>query len=168
MITDRDTDGLGYELGMKAENLFEKVMKHRGWAVTPSTPQQNKVEHWDFRIVKDDWNLKVDVKAQKRINRRDEAVDGKWLWIELVNVAGNPGWVHSTKADFLAFERGDVFLFVKPSDLRDVLAQSVIPMPVETAGEAHYCLYQRANRKDQLTLIRYADLPVTKAIPINE
>lgn len=165
MITDRDTDGLGYALGMKAEEVFKQVMQERGWTVTDANKQQNMIEHWDFRIVKGDWNLTVDVKAQKRINRRDEAVDNKWLWIELRNVVGEPGWVHRTKADFLAFERDDMFLFVKPADLRKVLEEVVIPMPVETAGEAHYSIYQRKDRNDELTLIRYADLPVTKVVP---
>lgn len=159
VISDRDRDGLGYELGVNAEAAFKKLMTRRGWYVEEAPIESNIYDHWDYQVFKDQWALKVDVKAQKRVSRGDTVTTPTWVWIEIKNNAGYPGWLYQTKADYLAFQRESVFYLVTPADLQEVVERLVMNELVEDASNAQYKLYSRKGRSDMLTMIRYTDLP---------
>jgi hypothetical protein len=163
MISERDRDGLGYALGVKAEDWFVEVFQHAGWTVEPATKQQNIMEHWDYKVSKDHKQLLIDVKAEKRIARSNTSTNNQWVWLELKNNAGYDGWLYNTHADYLAFQRGSVFYLVTPAKLREVVGQKVQMVQVAHPHLAQYKLFQRKDRKDLLTLIKYSDLP-TEAI----
>lgn len=168
MISDRDTDGRGYELGMGAEEAFRRTMSARGWWVEEATPEQNRTEHWDFRIMKERWSLRVDVKAEKRIRRWNRGTDAEWVWVELRNNFGMEGWLYSTEADYLAFQRGFRFYMVKPQALAEVVEQVVSPTMTDRPEDARYACYTRTGRNDLLTLINYSDLPVSAVVAHKE
>lgn len=158
MFNERDTASRGESIGQNAEERFAEIMRTRGWRVTPSNLEQNKREHWDFRLMRNGFDLRVDVKAAKRIHRWDSDPNSEWLWIEVRNNRGYSGWAYSTKADFIAFERLEEFWLVRPRDLRTVLAALVVPEQVNNTEKARYHLYRRIGRQDAVTLIRYEDL----------
>ena len=160
MISDRDRDGLGYAIGASAEEFFKHVMNKRGWYVEDATKEQNIYEHWDFRLYKDHWSFTVDVKAQKRVSRGDTDTTPQYVWLELRNNAGFPGWLYKTEANYLAFQREDVFYLVAPRDLRDVVTRLVDDEMVRYPKDALYKVYSREGRDDLLTMIKYKDLPI--------
>ena len=45
---------------------------------------------------------KIDVKARKRVARKDSDVQDDLVWLEFKNVQGKIGWVYG-KADWIAF-----------------------------------------------------------------
>lgn len=166
MISDRDTDGRGFDIGEKGEDYFKAVMTYRGWTVEPSPIRENMIEHWDFKISKDYHEYLVDVKGHKRVARWDDAASDNWTWIEIKNNAGYPGWLYATKADFIAFQQKDMFHFVTPEVLRNWLEWRVDLNSefVTNPQDARYRLYQRKGRKDVLTLINYNEMPVRKTV----
>lgn len=153
-------------MGKDGESLFEQVMRRRGWEVEPSPMRENMIEHWDFKITKGAHVLKVDVKAHKRIQRWDDKPDDKWVWLEIKNNAGYPGWLYATKADFIAFQREECFYFVPPDSLRAWMEWRVDMDGdlVSRPEDAKYRLYQRKGRKDILTLVKYSEMPVKKTV----
>jgi hypothetical protein len=59
---------------------------------------------------------KIDVKARKRVARKDANVQDDLVWLEFKNVQGKFGWLYG-KADWIAFERDEDFVLVKRHDL---------------------------------------------------
>jgi len=94
------------EIGEHAEDLFILMAVRSGWKVSASSQTENIEEHWDFLIEKGEIQYKVEVKGQKRINRKDNKEQNDFVWVELQNVRGKAGWLFG-KADLIAFE-GDV------------------------------------------------------------
>lgn len=157
-IDKRDTGGRGMVLGVLAEDRFVNLMQHRGWSVTHANERENKLEHWDYKIVKGQYSFKVDVKAQKRISRADRLPNRTWLWVELKNNFGYPGWAVQNKADYFAFERDNLFYLVSSANLARIVKSLVINEIVRNPAKAQYRIYSREGRSDALSLIRYADL----------
>lgn len=164
MISDRDRGGLGYDLGMKAEDLFRRKMIEIGWEVYEADREENIYEHWDFAVWKDAYLRKIDVKAQKRVSRNDTTTSNEWVWVELLNNGGYPGWLYQTHANYLAFQYESMFHLVTPHELRVLIQEKVEPVRVNKSADAQYKLFTRHGRKDLLTLVRYDDLPVRHTI----
>src|SRR5574338_496306 len=80
------------------------LMESKGWKVQNATQDQNMKEHFDYIISKGEISLKVEVKAEKRLSSKDESTQSEFIWIEILNVQGNNGWIHG-KADYIAFQR---------------------------------------------------------------
>jgi len=104
------------EIGEHAEDLFILMAVRSGWKVSASSQTENIEEHWDFLIEKGEIQYKVEVKGQKRINRKDNKEQNDFVWVELQNVRGKAGWLFG-KADLIAFEKQNAFIFVKRLDL---------------------------------------------------
>ena len=149
------------ELGEKAEGLFILMAVRLGWKISASSNDENINDHWDYLLEKDDQNFKVEVKAEKRIERKDNGAQSDFIWVELRNVRGKVGWLFG-KADLIAFEREKTFFFVKRLDLLTVVNQKVnLVTKVRFAKDALYKIYTREGRKDKLTL-----LPASEIEPI--
>lgn len=132
-----------------------------GWKISASGKEQNIDEHWDYLIEKEDQHFKVEVKAEKRIQRKDNGSQTDFTWVELRNVRGKVGWLFG-KADLIAFEKGSSFIFVKRLDLLSLVNQKVnLVAKVKSAQDALYKIYTREGRKDKLTL-----LPTSEIEPI--
>jgi hypothetical protein len=129
-----------------------------GWKISASTKEQNIDEHWDFLIEKENQVYKVEVKSEKRIERRDGESQGNFIWVELRNVRGKVGWLFG-KADLIAFETANSFVFVQRRDLLAVVNQKVdLVAKVKSAKDALYKIYTRNGRKDKLTLLPIRDI----------
>ncbi len=150
------------ELGEKAEGLFILIAVKHGWKISASTREQNIDEHWDYLIEKDDQHFKVEVKAEKRIQRKDDDSQAHFTWVELRNVRGKVGWLFG-KADLIAFEKEKTFFFVKRLDLLALVNQKVnLVAKVKSAKDALYKIYTREGRKDKLTLLPTSDIDPIK------
>ncbi len=150
------------ELGEKAEGLFILIAVKHGWKISASTREQNIDEHWDYLIEKENQEFKVEVKAEKRIQRKDDDSQAHFTWVELRNVRGKVGWLFG-KADLIAFEKEKTFFFVKRLDLLALVNRKVnLVAKVKSAKDALYKIYTREGRKDKLTLLPTSDIDPIK------
>lgn len=146
------------ELGEHAEDLFILTAVKSDWKVSASTQTENIDEHWDFLIEKGEHQYKVEVKSRKRINRKDEGGQNDFVWVELQNVRGKVGWLFG-RADLIAFEKRDTFIFVKRLDLLALVNKKVnLVAKVRDPKDALYKIYRRDGRKDKLTLLLFSDI----------
>ncbi|MEW6031207.1 MAG: hypothetical protein ACOYZ8_04935 [Chloroflexota bacterium] len=145
-------------LGRRAEELFATAAQREGWDVVHAPKEADIHDHWDFEIVKDGYNRKVEVKAMKREKRTDETMSGEWVWIEFRNVRGEAGWLFG-KANWIAFETEDSFVIVDRHDLYQLVRRVVDrDTKVGSARDAKYKTYTRTGRPDQIAQVRLGDL----------
>lgn len=141
-----------FQTGLRAEERFADLARHRQHQTIAATRQQDMHEHWDWRLVPAD--IRVDVKAMKKLNRSDQEPQDEWTWIELQSVReGNTGWLYG-QADVIAFEVRDGFLLVPRLALVELVERLVdFNTRVAQREEARYRVYQRPGRHDLITLI---------------
>ena len=151
------------ELGEKAEELFIQIAGKLGWQVSASSKDENINDHWDIRIVKDELDFRVEVKAAKRIHRNDRVVQFEYTWVEIHGVRPkDTGWLFG-KADLIAFEKETSFIFIKRLDLLAVVNKKVnLVAKVSDPRDALYKIYMRDKRKDKLTLLPSNDIEEIK------
>lgn len=118
---------------------------------TLSNEIQNVVGHWDLKLGK----YKIDVKALKKVNRKDDNKNENIHWIEIKGITGELGWLYG-EADFFAFETIDYWIVVEKNRLQNFIKNTTIKEFVEVP--TLYKLYNRKDRKDVLTLIKTIDL----------
>jgi hypothetical protein len=101
---------------------------------------------------------KIDVKARKRVARKDANVQDDLVWLEFKNVQGKFGWLYG-KADWIAFERDEDFVLVKRHDLA-LMAEKLCDVGdrVAVGKAALYKGYQRSGRKDLLSIVKMSDI----------
>lgn len=152
-----DKDGKSLKAGLRAEEKFKSLAEARGWCVIKSNQNQDIYEHWDFLITKGGKAHKVEVKAVKKINRRDVSTQSEWFWVEFRGVR-DEGWLNG-KADIIVLERDDEFWIVRRTDLK-AKAETLVDKSkiVSTPEQAKYKLYQRKTRQDLISLIEFAKI----------
>lgn len=143
--------------GANTEKSFQELMNSRGWKMKKSTQKEDMFEHWDFLMSKGEHSLKVDVKSTKKLNRQDTNTDNSIIWVEMLNVRGNDGWLYG-KADYIAFQTDSGYSFIKREDLIGVVKAKVTSKKVADSRDALYNLYTRRGRKDLLTILKYSDI----------
>ena len=124
--------------------------------IVHATENEDKYEHWDIKIVYNNAEVKFDVKAMKRKNRADSQPDPEIQWIELKGITGHDGWVNG-KADYIAFEQLNDWIIVRRDSLTTLIKTLCIDDEIHTTKEM-YVRYQRSGRKDEIVLIKTADL----------
>lgn len=143
--------------GKAAEERFARMAGERGHTAHPTSRKDDIYRHTDYLVVVEgDHDWYVDVKAMKRINRRDSGAQDAEVWLEIRNVGGNNGWVYSP--GFVAFEVAEGFIVVAKYDLSLLIHEKVWPEYVQKASDALYRLYTRSGRKDVLTRVRKSDI----------
>jgi len=148
-----------FRIGQKAVDSFSFLARERGYKVVTATKEQDINEHWDLALLKASIRSTHDIKAMKKIQRHDNAVQDKWIWIELHSVrANNRGWLYDGLADFITFEMKDRFLIIPRLQLCNLVNMFVKKEQVYRPQDAKYKIYQRKERCDQLTLIDAQDL----------
>ncbi len=98
---------------------------------------------------------KISLKPLKNSKKSQE----KWVWIEIKNSKGEPGWLYGD-ADFIVFELVNEYLFVVRKNLLNLINSNVdfnSPI-VQNLWEAKYKLYQRQGKFDQITQIKLNSL----------
>ena len=109
-------------------------------------------EHWDFSF-----NIRIDVKTMKKLNRNDEDYNEDIHWIELRNVHGNKGWVHG-KAQVIAFETKGSWILVERPRLIELLDSKILDKENFVTSPELYRIYRRSNRNDAVVLVPTNDL----------
>lgn len=163
----RDTTGQNQREGLSAEKRFEKICQQKGWEVVQATRDENYKKHIDCWVNvssqgKHVGNFSVDVKAAKRVARRDRNnkftnVQDELHWVEWTGRSGWPGWVRG-KAKWMAFGMCDgSFLMVDRARLEsfvDPLIQSKRTISPKTQWDCtDGVLWKRRGNKDEMTLI---------------
>ena len=143
--------------GIQAEISFTDVAKKKGYEVIHANKDANVYKHVDLYLTQNHSVTSVDVKARKKLSRRDDKYNDDFTWIEFKNVRGNDGWLCG-KADKIVFEREKDFVLVNRDMLQRFCEQKVSEVFVSTSKEALYKKYQRPNREDVITLIKLDDV----------
>ncbi len=145
-----DRSGKAKDIGDKAVVLIEKMADIRSYKVTKASKKEDCKDHFDYRFAKNGKELKIEVKAMKRVSRSQDDGQDEWIWIEFKNVAGDLGWVYG-KADYVAFELQDSFIFVDRKGLAK-LSEKIVDFNdiVKSPFEARRKCYRRKNRPDEL------------------
>jgi hypothetical protein len=108
-------------------------------------------QHWDVKI-----DIKIDVKAMKKINREDSEPNENIHYVEIKNVHGNKGWLYGD-ADYFAFEMKDYYVMVSKIKLQAMIADKC-KEKIKCARPTLYQLYSREGRDDMMTLVKTIDL----------
>ena len=117
-----------------------------------SDEKTDMLEHWDLQTLKE----KIDVKSLKKVRRNDDAPNDNIHWVELKNVNGNLGWLYGD-ADSFAFETNNSWILVDKTKLQTLIADKCKDKTPCLKPEL-YKLYQRAGRKDIITLVETSEL----------
>ncbi len=149
------------EQGQSAEDTFYRLAKLRGFKVKPATGME-QFDHVDFHLTSQEqdgvMNAMVDVKARKRISRKDVDPQDEWIWVEFKNVRGKDGWLYGL-ADFIAFERTEDFVLSFRKELVDWCESHVdLKSKVVSPDQAEYLLYTRKGKQDSISMIRMDDI----------
>jgi|TARA_R100001086_G_C11847333_1_gene260486 hypothetical protein len=124
-----------------------------------STEKEDITEHWDVSGVcfgMGSQHFKFDVKERRRINRSDVEAQDRYIWVEGTNVHGEMGWIRG-KADYIVFEQKHAWLIVGRKELFDFVVSKLKSNNFKE-GKDLYCIYQRKNRLDKITLVDLADV----------
>ena len=108
-------------------------------------------DHWDVKI-----DIKIDVKAMKKINRENSEPNENFHYVEIKNVHGDKGWLYG-EADYFAFEMKDYYVMVSKIKLQAMIADKC-KEKIKCARPTLYQLYSREGRNDMMTLVKTVDL----------
>ena len=142
-----------WKRGQQVESEFAELLNQKSDNVQPSN-LIGQFKHVDYTS---DIGS-IDVKARKRITRKDDEVQDDLVWLEFKNVQGKEGWLYGN-ADWIAFERLEDFVLVKRIDLVELAEQlCTTEVRVLKSRNALYRGYQRRGRKDLLSIIKMTDI----------
>jgi len=162
--------------GKYTEHLFVSSANAYHWNATPASERENIHNHVDYTITKNATTYKIDVKGMKSLERNSPIQD-TWHTLELIAVvwpshknatyippfdplnpdfsvgSGRKGWLYGS-ADYIAFERKHLWIFVRPRTLVQWCAEHVDFNTISlNAKNAQYCVYSRPRRGDLFTYI---------------
>jgi len=148
------------DIGDKAVEIFKRLAKEQGYDIKDATTQEDMHQHFDVIISKEGAEIKVEIKALKRLTRSAKSSLRDLMWVELKNVRGNPGWLYGN-AKIIAQQFENYFLLVSRTLLKEFVEQRVSKIKVKSPKDAIYKIYTREKwgRKDQITLIKVTDIP---------
>lgn len=146
-----------YSKGRDVEENFIQLAERDGYKCLRSNNYQDKYEHWDVLMIKDDKSARVDVKGYK-----DSHKEGL-TWIELQAVNGKKGWVKG-EAHAIAFEREDCFELYNRHELESYVENNIINptgyvfIKPKNLSKIAYHRYRRMGRRDILVIVPFADI----------
>ena len=130
--------------GLKAEESFRQLL---GSSATKSSAFADRMDHFDF-------NVKFDV---KKIRSTDEWGEANYVWVELMNIKGNEGWLYG-KSDYIAFETLKYWIIVEAEKLRSFIDEVVTNTELLIDTKIPYRLYRRRGRLDKLVMVPILDI----------
>ena len=146
-----------YEKGLVVEDYFIELAKLDGYECIKSNHYQDKYEHWDVKLTKNDKTALVDVKGFKEIHKEG------FTWIEFTTVDGRIGWIRG-KAHAIAFEREDRFELVNRLELRKFVESKILNptgyvfVKPDDISEIAYYRYKRMGRRDMVVVVPFDDI----------
>lgn len=141
--------------GANGEEIFRQLAENQGYTVTDATKTE-QFAHIDFWLEKDGNRWSFEIKARKKMSRKDDEYRDDILWVEHVGVNGKDGWLR-TGADILALEQENEFLIVERKKLRELVEKLVdFTKIVDRAKNALNVTFRRFKRKDLLSIVETA------------
>lgn len=146
-----------YFEGLKVEDYFIDLASRDGYKCIRPTRYQDKHEHWDVKIIKDDKTALVDVKGYKESHKEG------LTWIEFQNVSGDDGWIKG-KAHVIAFEKEDRFDLYHRAFLKKFVEEKIINptgfvfIKPKDLSEIIYHRYRRMGRSDIVVVVPFDDI----------
>jgi hypothetical protein len=102
----------------------------------------------------------------KKWDRSDPFTDADLIWIELINVHGNVGWLYGG-ADFIAFEQPWEWLIVDRTQLAHLVSHIAVDTTIYPTKQKHK-RYRRKGRKDVIVPICLEDIEQIIKVRINK
>ena len=140
-------DDTSVKMGNVAETRFIACMKAHDIKCEKSNRNQDRLEHWDFKIKGE---YRIEVKSRKKWSRGATNPCDDIVYVEFRGITGKAGWLYG-KADFIAFERPEGFMVIKRTDLVTLAEVSV--QDVWSDRPALYKKYKRYDRPDECVTV---------------
>lgn len=136
---------------------FLRLAHEKGYECVESSRHEDMHLHFDQTLIKNGKRCKVEIKGIKRIKQNNEKSElTNLMWVEFLNVNGDPGWLYGT-ADFIAQQFRKGFFIIKRKTLKKIaerIASKAKILPYKKVNN----LYRRRNRNDMVILIRLSDI----------
>jgi hypothetical protein len=149
-----------WEEGTAAEQAYITSLENEGYIyIRHATPTEDRQDHWDLMFKDPDVGVTftTDVKAQRHKYRGGPLLED-FLVIEWKNVAGKEGWILG-KAYEIAYEYLDNFYVFNRKELMNYAFMVTDFCKIVTKfSDCVHGIYQRKDRKDQMTLLKLSDL----------
>lgn len=146
-----------YDDGLKVEDYFIKLAERDGYRCVRPTKYQDRYEHWDVLLIKNEKSARVDVKGYK------DCHNVGLTWIELQAVDGKNGWIKG-KAHVIAFEREDRFDLIHRVKLKKFVEKKIVNptgyvfIKPDDLSEIAYHRYRRLGRQDIVVIVPFVDI----------
>lgn len=159
------------DMGKGAENLFALLCKKNNKSFRYASKYENCIQHFDFHVKNFDHLLhskdslhsnslhssKVEVKSIK-CRYRGGPLDPTIMYIEIVAVDGNPGWIMG-EADYIAFEQPQsTFLCVSRKELMEKSLLIAKDAPYGKKSGIKGTLWTRTDRQDLILCLDRKDV----------
>lgn len=145
------------DYGKYEEKLFQHaVIKYKKITCEKSCEDDDKFKHIDFYLG-NGW--KVDVKTHKKINNKDKNLSNEFVWIELMNIRGNKGWIDG-EATHIAFSLTSHYVLVDRPKLREMVKSKLKNnrWHYKDDNPQPYKIYRRAGLEDKVVLVPIEDV----------
>ncbi len=154
----KDFNGDCARRGNEAESQFKELLIADGYTLQEPTLSQN-MNNIDVIASKNGQTINIDIKAAKKISRKNDEVQNDLVWIECLSSEKKIGWCFNEILDYVAFDQIDSFAFVKRKDLAEFVSKNCDLKRIAFRPEdAVYKKYQRQGKTDCLTLIKGGDV----------
>lgn len=144
--------------GLLEEHVFrDSVERYMNIPCFKATEKVDMECHIDFFLGD---VMTVDVKAQKKINSKDKKLSYDFVWVELTNKYGKPGWIFG-RSSHIVFTMGNSYYFFSREYLKGFLFSRIEDDKLYTKPTGNivpYRRYQRKGFKDEVILVRWKDL----------
>ena len=146
------------------DSVGRLLVEQNGGTYRKSTSSENMTKHIDIWWKDKEGKLHpIDVKMPKKTRRYDTSPDNTRTWVEILNTAGNPGWIDGEE-EWIAFVREGEFkevLFVNREKFSKFLKKRIeSSRVVEYNTGIEYDLYTRAKwgNNDMCTIVPFSDM----------
>ena len=157
MATVHELQEQMYADGLKVEDYFIELAIRDGYRCVRPTKYEDRHEHWDVKLIKDEKSARVDVKGYKESHKVG------LTWIEFQAVDGKDGWIKG-RAHAIAFEREDRFDLIHRVKLKEFVESRILNptgyvfVKPDDLSEIAYQRYKRMGRQDIVVVVPFADI----------
>jgi hypothetical protein len=146
-----------YANGIEVEEYFINLATRDGYKCLRANKYQDRYEHWDVMLIKNNKSARVDVKGYKDSHKIG------LTWIEFQTVDGLDGWIRG-RAHVIAFEREDRFDLINRMKLKKFVENKIVNptgyvyIKPDDLNEIAYHRYKRIGRRDIVVIVPFVDI----------